>query len=523
MEDVTLPDPPATPSTHGRFRSSSAALLVRMVGNHPNIIGILGTLIAIVVVLVPWLMMESEREQAIQHARQVANNFAAIIALELERDLRFHDAQLKSMARNAGNQVTWTLPPAVQHELLFWDLPSDAYVDGQFLVGAAGQIVASKDGDDVGPELRLSDHEHFLKQKNDPSAGLVISHPFHSRLLHGTWSIALTRRVDGPDGAFAGIALFEVRLALFQRLFDRIDINPPGLVAIMLDDGTLLATRPYANDTIGVSVAKTPVYQGIIHRRNGWTIEKGMGGVERLYVFLRTPDLPFITVVAPAMSDVLRDWRRQQRITVGLAASFGVVLAIGAWLLAYTLRAKLRAEVELERLASTDGLTRLTNRRMLDLRLEDEWQHALRNGSALSVLFVDIDRFKLYNDTYGHAAGDDVLAIVAGRIDAAARRSIDCVGRYGGEEFVVVLPETTSEGAVIVAEVVRKEIEALAIANPGSEAGVVTVSIGCATCRPSVGMTVDELVEAADKQLYKAKTSGRNQVQATVLAEEGVS
>jgi diguanylate cyclase (GGDEF)-like protein len=176
--------------------------------------------------------------------------------------------------------------------------------------------------------------------------------------------------------------------------------------------------------------------------------------------------------------------------------------------------------VELERLATTDGLTALNNRRTLDLRLEDEWHHALRSGSFLSVLFIDIDRFKLYNDTYGHAAGDDMLALVARSIEEAVRRSIDCVGRYGGEEFVAILPATTSEGAMFVGELVRKRIEALDVANPGSETSIVTVSIGCATCRPSHEMRVDDLVAEADKQLYRAKSSGRNRVLASVLLKE---
>lgn len=496
--------------------------MVRLIGNHPLAVAMLGTLVALVVALVPYLITQRERDDAIQHARQTSANFATIIAIELERDLSFHDAQLKSSARNAADPLTWTMPPTVQHHLLFCDMPAISYVEGQFIVGAAGQIVASDDGRRVGPEMQLANHEYFVKQRDDPDAGLVISHPYRSDLLQG-WTIALTRRINGPDGSFAGIVLFEVRLALFQRLFDRVPVGPPGVVAIMLDDGTMLASKPYSDDQVGVNLGKTQIYQDVMKSRGGSFIGIGSGDVERLYVYRRSPGLPFIVFVAPAMGDVLHDWRRQRRITVGLAAIFGVILAIGAWLLAYTLRAKLRAEVELARLASTDGLTKLTNRRMLDQRLEDEWQHALRSGSFLSVLFVDIDRFKLYNDTYGHAAGDDVLAIVANCIDSAARRSIDCVGRYGGEEFVAVLPDTGADGARVVAESVRKRVEALGIANPGSDTGVVTVSVGCATCRPSAGMSVNELVSEADKQLYNAKSSGRNQVQASVLSIDGVA
>jgi two-component system chemotaxis family response regulator WspR len=166
---------------------------------------------------------------------------------------------------------------------------------------------------------------------------------------------------------------------------------------------------------------------------------------------------------------------------------------------------------ELKRLSSMDGLTALANRRQFDETLEREWQRAVRTELPLSLLFADIDFFKRYNDSYGHQAGDDCLKKVAGGLQKTVHRPADLVSRYGGEEFVMILPDTTSEGALAVAEKVLKNISSLEIPHQNSDAAEhVTLSIGVATLCPREGSSTDELVEAADKMLYKAKENGRN-------------
>jgi two-component system, chemotaxis family, response regulator WspR len=166
---------------------------------------------------------------------------------------------------------------------------------------------------------------------------------------------------------------------------------------------------------------------------------------------------------------------------------------------------------ELKRLSSMDGLTGLANRRQFDETLEQEWQRAVRTELPLSLLFADIDYFKRYNDSYGHQAGDDCLKQVAASLQKTVHRPADLVSRYGGEEFVMILPDTTSEGALAVAEKMLKNIDNLKIPHKNSDAADhVTLSIGVATLCPQEGSNTDELVEAADKMLYKAKENGRN-------------
>ncbi|MGF6296762.1 diguanylate cyclase (GGDEF)-like protein [Paraburkholderia sp. WC7.3d] len=134
-----------------------------------------------------------------------------------------------------------------------------------------------------------------------------------------------------------------------------------------------------------------------------------------------------------------------------------------------------------------------------------------------SLLFVDIDRFKAYNDTYGHQAGDDALAAVARCIGDNIRRPADTAARYGGEEFIVVLPDTPPDGASVIAEKIRSAISELAIEHAGSEYGRVTASIGSASWAPEQDVDVTTIIKAADEALYNAKATGRNKV-ATSLA-----
>jgi len=176
------------------------------------------------------------------------------------------------------------------------------------------------------------------------------------------------------------------------------------------------------------------------------------------------------------------------------------------------------ANKELRRLSSLDGLTGLANRRLFDNTLEKEWRRGLRQQTRLAIVMMDIDHFKLYNDHYGHLAGDECLKQVAGALLTCLRRPGDLLARYGGEEFVALLPDTDKAGAMLLAKYARVAVEGLAIPHAGSPvAKVVTISLGVASSIPQSGQNATELVEAADKALYRAKGKGRNQVVAGSL------
>jgi diguanylate cyclase (GGDEF)-like protein len=170
-----------------------------------------------------------------------------------------------------------------------------------------------------------------------------------------------------------------------------------------------------------------------------------------------------------------------------------------------------QAQIALEQLATRDGLTGLANRRCFDHTLLAEWQRALRQQQPLSLLMVDVDNFKQYNDAYGHVGGDDCLKRIATAV-ASEMRANDLVARYGGEEFAVILPNQSLKGAAIVAERIRCRVEGLRLPNLGAPQRYVTVSIGAATAIASHEHQPAQLVATADAALYRAKHMGRNRI-----------
>lgn len=169
---------------------------------------------------------------------------------------------------------------------------------------------------------------------------------------------------------------------------------------------------------------------------------------------------------------------------------------------------------KLEELSFKDGLTGVANRRMLDSVLEEEWLKARRNQQPLSVLLIDIDFFKQYNDCYGHIQGDDCLKQVAETLSGAATRARDFFARFGGEEFVMVLPETDADAASKIAERCQQLIFKLQIPHSRSEVSqVLTISIGTGTIIPAHADEIRDFIDSVDRALYQAKLAGRNRIQ----------
>ncbi|MEO1094715.1 MAG: diguanylate cyclase [Cyanobacteria bacterium J06638_28] len=203
-----------------------------------------------------------------------------------------------------------------------------------------------------------------------------------------------------------------------------------------------------------------------------------------------------------------RHWQKSEiNLITQVAAQVGLAIQ----------QATLYAQLEvvnrkLQHQATVDGLTRLFNRHRFDHTLHKEWRRMLREKQPLSLIMCDVDHFKIYNDTYGHPAGDACLQAVARAMMQVPKRPGDEVARYGGEEFAVVLPNTSLEGACHLAEQIRAKVEALQMVHSGSKVGKwVTLSLGVASCVPSAQTTPGGLIKAADQALYAAKANGRNQ------------
>lgn len=170
---------------------------------------------------------------------------------------------------------------------------------------------------------------------------------------------------------------------------------------------------------------------------------------------------------------------------------------------------------QLRLITMKDSLTGIANRRCFDETLNNEWLRAARDRSSISVLMIDVDQFKLFNDSFGHVKGDECLCQVAAAISSQPRRVTDLTARYGGEEFAVVLPNATVAGTERLAGLIRTAVASLNLAHAGSVHGQVTVSIGCAVEFPLIGTQPASLILAADKALYSAKQRGRNRVESS--------
>ncbi len=244
----------------------------------------------------------------------------------------------------------------------------------------------------------------------------------------------------------------------------------------------------------------------------------GLDGHEvcrRLKADAATRDIPVIFVTA-----------RTDEAAETLGLELGAVDFISKPINPRVVRARVKTHLTLKAQADLlrqwvymDGLTGVHNRRHFDERLASEWARAVRNGSELSVLLIDVDFFKLYNDHYGHQAGDDCLRRVAACLRHQIKRPGDLVARYGGEEFACLLPETPLDGARTFAEHLRDSIRALGVAHARSSvAEVVTVSVGVCTKPFDAVASAAALLREADAQLYIAKSRGRHQVCATEWA-----
>ena len=442
-----------------------------------------------------------------QLARQSLENLASGIEADISRNIELYDLSLRNVVSNVAMPELVGVPKPIRHLILFDHAATAKHFGAIQVFDATGNLAVDASTLDPLPENR-SDEEYFSVHRDNRDLGLFISRP----MLHrGAYSIVLSRRISGDDGSFQGVVAGSIRFSYFHDLFGRLRLGPDDTITVLSRDGTVIMRTPFDLDVIGKNLSHLPAVKNALSQPAGSMSAPGKyDGVTRLMVW-RGGSQPLVVLVGKPWTNVLNLWRVEAtRIGAIMLALIVFVLAVTLFL-AREIGRRATAEDKLEELATTDPLTGLKNRRRFDAAMDDEWRRAMRQRTALSLLMIDADHFKAYNDTFGHQAGDQVLVGIAICISDSVKRAGDCAARYGGEEFAVLLPGTNAADALKVAEIVRTKVMGWSGDQMQS-----TVSIGIASAVPNAGADWPQLVHAADKALYAAKAAGRNRC---VLAE----
>ena len=483
----------------------------------PELLLIFGSLLTVIamVCIVTFLLIR-EHASAQESATRGATTIAQLIDADVLRTVELYDLTLQGLIAAAQREDLKSVSPQIRHLALF-DRSTTARFKGDILLlDKHGDVVADSSRIEPKPG-NFADRDYFLAHAFNRDAGMFISRPFKTRCNcedANQWRISFSRRISSETGEFVGVAVASMKLDYFDELFNSLDIGADSTLNIINNDGLLLAQKPYLqSDSIGKSFASRPNVVRILRDHSGNGSFNSISSIDhkqRLYTYSRVGNLPLTVIVALSSDEVFGAWWRTAILISGATGVLCVGLLWLTWLLARELRLRHQAERELAKLAATDALTGVANRRMLDQSLRHEWFRAQRSGKPLSVMMIDADHFKAFNDRHGHQAGDQGLRELAKVICANVRRPGDLVARYGGEEFSVILAETDSTGAQQIAEHIREAVERLPKVE-GAELPM-TVSIGIGTWTAGCEITLERLLFAADKALYQAKDAGRNRV-----------
>jgi diguanylate cyclase (GGDEF)-like protein len=459
-----------------------------------------------------WILWEARRATETR-AVEVATSVARTLRFDIARHVETLNLSLVAVANNLKLPALERLSPEMRQLVLFDRASSDRFPTSILVVDASGQI--TYDSKTLTPSKQnLSDREHFKIHMQSEAAGLFISRPLVSR-LNSRPLVAFSRRLSHPDGSFAGIVLSAMLQDYFQEMFRDSSLGPDGSVTLVRTDGIVLMRWPYREDLINSNIKRAELFNRFQHASSGHFQSKAVtDGVERLFVYAQVDDLPLIVVVGQSLDDVFQPWWRQALAIGILMAALCAVTVMLALLLNREFARRSAAERKLTVLATTDGLTGLANRRHFNRVVAHEWRRAMRNATPVALLMIDADDFKLYNDSHGHQAGDQLLQAIAASIMATSRRPSDLGVRFGGDEFALLLPDTSLDDAAMLAGRLRDDLAARCNADGAKEQG--RLSIGVASLVPTLDGKHHDLIAAADKALYQAKRLGRNR---TELAE----
>lgn len=458
-----------------------------------------------------WLYsMHAGRQRSEENGMRELGNTAQLISEHTNRS--FLAAQMVLMhARDIVEQV-------IREEKLSAEVLNERFkkvagglieLHTAFFVDHNGFLVAASNLPVKRP-IKVADRDYFRHHAALSTPPAFISAPLKSRAT-GQWTITLTMAVRDNEGRFAGLVGTTVRLESIARFYDGLSLGAGSTITLVRTDGQTLMRYPMVDSELTRIVpADDPllVIANAEGRGHSMSAVSPFDNSRRHAVFQRSLQFPVLTFVSRTEDSVLADWKNGARLsTVAVVMVLAGITMLG-WLALRQLR---QLENAIER-SLHDPLTNLPNRRYFHEHARNEWRRALRNQDPVSVLFIDIDHFKRFNDRHGHEQGDDCLRQVGRRLQSSLNRAGDMVARHGGEEFVCLLPHTDLNGAERVASHLLDAIRNPAILHRDSPvAAHVTISIGIASTTPSEdAYSLSHLLAEADSALYAAKRAGRN-------------
>jgi diguanylate cyclase (GGDEF)-like protein len=479
-------------------------------------------LIAIVLVCVSIItfnvwQLEHAKDHELAQAEVATSNLSKSLAQQAEDTFDEADIILVDLVERLQNDARSPEQAERLHNLLAQHVLETHQLQGVFYYDRNGEWRVTSF--DRKPEnANNADREYFKYHQQNVNLGPHIGKAVRSRTTND-WIIPISRRVNDKQGNFDGVVLATLNMKYFDRFFDSFNMDHKGAIFLALTDGTILARRPFSDDIVGRSIAQGQMFTDYLSKSPSGTarVTSIIDKVDRLYGYRQLEKYPLVVAAAISEESLLDEWQQnayKSIIIIVVAVLANIVFGV---LLVQQIRFGLRAEAKmrvaqssLEKLALQDSMTGLSNRRHFERVLNIEFRRSGRNKTPLSLIMLDIDFFKSFNDAYGHYAGDHCIVAVADTLRACLNRAGDLAVRYGGEEMAVFLPDNDAQGAYALAEKIRLSVLARQIPHADNPTGIVTVSLGCYSCVPGEQNTIESLIQRADSALYAAKNAGRN-------------
>lgn len=480
-----------------------------------------------------YALIDYLKQQAIAEAVRATRNLAYVLAEQTDRSLQAVDIATTSIAQyfrtrgvsSAAELEEKAISPDIS-ALLREKTAGLQHIGTLNLTSARGKpLNSSRPRGPHLPDLDLSDREHIKRANEERNADLIITKPFR-RSTTGEWTVALGKPIKSPAGATIGVISALLETERIEQLYANLLLGPNTAISMHRSDGILLVRYP-RSEKVGTSLAGTEAFERLVATGDNGVIQgrSPIDGSQRIIGAFAAPNYPIVTVVAASVDDALSEWRKARTslilgglfaglvisCLIGFLAGFSENLADARAALAVARQREIAELAEREQqekiihLARHDPLTGLPNRLHFREHLV-KTLHAMRPNEQAAVHYIDLDRFKSINDSFGHPAGDELLVLVAARLRAVMRPG-DFLARLGGDEFAIVqnLDGRPEHGARLARRIVREMQKVFPLDHGTVTVGAsVGVAIATKNCDP------DDIIKKADLALYAAKSSGRS-------------